>query len=349
MKCFHHVDADGYCAAYWAYKDYKTNHSNYVESEDDFIPINYGYDMDKMLSIVEPGEKVYIVDFSFAPDVMKKLVKTTKNIVWIDHHKTAIELYKDYPEFNSIKGIRYDGIAGCVLSWVWYYTAGYHHYETLASVLDPEYIHERCPVGTQLIGDYDVWEYYYGDTTRWFKLGLDSEGLKHPLNDIWNSINTHLVKLRPNDNITNIWEIIGLATSLDLGYSRQVIPQTYIAKGKIIKQYRDSLAAVATQAAFSYTINGKRLFCCNIGDGFVNSEWLAQDERSKDFDAVCNFSYDGAHDYWTYSVYTEKDGVDCAAIVRSIPNTLSAGGHLKAAGAQSKEFIFDNTKVEVLS
>ena len=345
MKCFHHVDADGYCAAYWAYRDYKTNYANYVESEDDFIPINYGYDMDKMISVVGPGEKVYIVDFSFAPDIMKKLVKTTRNIVWIDHHKTAIELYKNYPEFNSIKGIRYDGIAGCVLSWMWY-TTGYHHYETLAHMLNPEYIHEHCPAGTQLIGDYDVWEYYYGDTTRYFKLGLDSEGLKHPLNVVWNYINTPLVKIGVNNVVT---EIIGLAAAVGLRDIARPMVQTLIAKGKIIKQYRDSLAAVATQSAFGYTINGKRLFCCNIGDGFVNSEWLTQDERSKDFDAVCNFGYDGAHDYWTYSVYTEKDGVDCAAIVRSIPNTLSAGGHLKAAGAQSKEFIFDKAKVEVLS
>jgi len=46
---------------------------------------------------------------------MRELLITTKNVTWIDHHKTAIEKYNDF-EYD-IRGVRYDGIAGCMLTY----------------------------------------------------------------------------------------------------------------------------------------------------------------------------------------------------------------------------------------
>ena len=51
MKCFHHSDADGLCAAYWVKKRYPSM----VES--DFIKMNYGSNID-WLSKVSKDEHV---------------------------------------------------------------------------------------------------------------------------------------------------------------------------------------------------------------------------------------------------------------------------------------------------
>jgi oligoribonuclease NrnB/cAMP/cGMP phosphodiesterase (DHH superfamily) len=320
MICLHHVDADGYCAAYWVRKLEEDYFGTKVDP-DMFIPINYGYDWDKLYNSIPNGEKVYIVDFSIEPDHMRELLNKGCDIVWIDHHKTSIEKYAD-TEMTSIQGIRKDGVAGCVLAWIWCNLTMHK-----ASPDDPFYVREHCPIATQLIGDYDVWEYYFGDTTRFFKLGLDAHGLVNPVESFWDGLNNSLYNLD-----YHIRETPGVV-------------YVFIDNGKIIYKYRNSLAAVATKAAFGYVFNGYKVFCCNIGDGFVNSEWLTQDPRAKDFDAVCNFAYDGKDNFWIYSFYTEKDGVDCAVIAQSLPDTISAGGHLKAAGAQVPYNIFDTEEM----
>lgn len=42
--------------------------------------------------------------FEISPDDMRRLISITNDITWIDHHKTAIEKYKDF-EFQ-LRGIR---------------------------------------------------------------------------------------------------------------------------------------------------------------------------------------------------------------------------------------------------
>ena len=110
MKCFYHIDLDGKAAAFCVYawagiKD--------VEQQVEFIPIDYGIPFP--FDSVQPDEQVWIVDYSIKPDEMTRLLEITKDVTWIDHHKTAIEKYSDYP--NKIRGIRKDGVAGCVLTW----------------------------------------------------------------------------------------------------------------------------------------------------------------------------------------------------------------------------------------
>ncbi len=106
MKCFYHVDDDGKCAAFWVY----LSAGVYDGYESEFIPINYG--MEFSFDKINPNEQVYIVDYSIMPDEMRKLLEITKDVTWIDHHKSAIERYTDFE--IPIRGIRYDGIAACM-------------------------------------------------------------------------------------------------------------------------------------------------------------------------------------------------------------------------------------------
>ena len=147
--CFYHVDDDGKCAAFWVY----LSAGVYDGYESEFVPINYG--MEFPFEKINPNEQVYIVDYSIMPDEMRKLLEITKDITWIDHHKSAIERYVDFE--IPIRGIRYDGVAGCMLTYCWL------HHMTERGCGDPKEFNismtEEAPMFTKYIADYDVWAF----------------------------------------------------------------------------------------------------------------------------------------------------------------------------------------------
>src|SRR3989304_2254605 len=105
MKIFYHNDMDGRCAAFWV------NHTaQYVA---DYIEMDYSKPFP--IETIVKNEKVWILDYSIDPLVMSKLLEITENVIWIDHHITAIDNYKD---FNvSVGGMRKNGIAACALTY----------------------------------------------------------------------------------------------------------------------------------------------------------------------------------------------------------------------------------------
>jgi len=153
MKCFYHNDMDGKCAGAIVYL---------AKGHGDYYSINYNQEFP--FEIINFGEEVIIVDFSLQKDGdFQKLLSITKNVVWIDHHKTSIEKHKDL----FVHGIRQEGIAGCVLTWKYY--------------LD----NFALPKLVDMIGSYDVWDFSrFGD-----KLNVLQSGLRlydtDPKNDNW--------------------------------------------------------------------------------------------------------------------------------------------------------------------
>lgn len=97
------------CAGYWV----KTLNKLTDNFTDEYIKINYGIEFP--FDSIGKNEIVYIVDYSISPEEMDKLLEITSNVIWIDHHKSAIEKYKNYDK--DVKGLRYDGIAGCMLTY----------------------------------------------------------------------------------------------------------------------------------------------------------------------------------------------------------------------------------------
>lgn len=147
MKCFYHEDNDGKCAGAIVKRKYP---------ECECIPINYGHEFP--FNKIKPEENIYIVDYSIEPDEMKYLLELASQVVWIDHHKTAIEKYGSWGQ--DIFGVRKDGISGCELTW--------RH-------LFPD---ELIPEIVILIGDRDIWKWEYGDRTKYTHLGLGLLDLK---------------------------------------------------------------------------------------------------------------------------------------------------------------------------
>jgi oligoribonuclease NrnB/cAMP/cGMP phosphodiesterase (DHH superfamily) len=163
MKIIYHGDLDGHCSGAIAYKYYRERG---VEPEL-IEAIRYGLTFDN----VEKDEPVIVVDFSLP---FTELLKITKNIIWIDHHQTAIDEF----EHLGLEGIRKSGIAGCELTWKFFYP-------TL-----------EVPKVVKHIGDMDVWKWEYKATEAVI------EGLQlldtHPSNTWdWNLMLTRDYNIEP--------------------------------------------------------------------------------------------------------------------------------------------------------
>ena len=272
MKCFYHVDADGKCAAFWV-KWFVG--SSFEDGEDEYIKINYG--MDFPFDRIEDGEKVYIVDYSLPVEEMRKLLDITKDITWIDHHKTAIEKYKDFNE--PIRGIRYDGIAGCMLTYCYLH----HMTQNGEGKIKPftKDMVKDAPYFTKLIADYDVWTFEYGDDTRYFHVAFESEDFE-PQSDNW------IVLIGERNE------------------------SQYIKNGKIMIKYRDSFAKEYCESkGFETGVEGYKVYAMNVG--LAGSDWFKSIDDGT-YDILMPFSYNGKYKTWSYSMYSKT--VDVSVIAK---------------------------------
>lgn len=106
-----------------------------------------GWDYGDPLPDISGRQTVYLVDISNDLLVPKNLEK----IIWIDHHRTAMEKYGD-----QWKGVRLEGVAACRLCWQWFQAA--QRGERLPSKLDYYNHTVEEPELVRLAGEYDVWD-----------------------------------------------------------------------------------------------------------------------------------------------------------------------------------------------
>jgi len=171
MKVFYHDDTDGRCAAHvvgdLTYPIMSMAHSEYIAMD-----YNKEFPFDKVVM----DESVYIVDYSLQTKDMDQLLGITKNVFWIDHHQSALERYKGYDK--EIKGLRYNGLAGCVLTWI---------YLKYGVVIEPIQYELEVPEYIRLVGDYDTRTFKYGDRSLHFYFGLQSEDTG-PKSQLWKDV-----------------------------------------------------------------------------------------------------------------------------------------------------------------
>ena len=270
MKCFYHADNDGKCAGFWVYRDA----SHYDGYGKEFIQINYGTQFP--LDTIQPNEQVFIVDYSIEVEEMRKLLEITKDVTWIDHHISAIEKYNDFD--IPIKGIRYDGIAGCMLTYC------YLKIMTSSGVgkvlaFDPEMV-THAPKFTKLIADWDVWKFEFGDQTRLFNMGFEIYD-KSPEDKIW---------LEMLNNPTLVYRII--------------------EDGKLLTKYRDMWSKNYCETK-GFEVEFERYKCFAMNLGCCNSEYFNSLDKSK-YDILIPFCFDG--NLYTYSLYSTN--VDVSKIAQ---------------------------------
>lgn len=130
MKCFYHsADLDGHCSG-------AIVKNKYPECE--MIGINYGQDFP--WDSIQPGEKVFMVDFGLQPFSGMERLNSICKLHWIDHHSTAIEDAHNAGFIASGGQLLVNGQAGCELTWKY------------LKVID-------MPLAVYLLGRYDVWDH----------------------------------------------------------------------------------------------------------------------------------------------------------------------------------------------
>ncbi len=115
MICFfHRACLDGLVAAHIV-KQHTTVQGVYVPMDyNDPLPDFHNY----------KGKTVYIVDFSFPIDKMKELAQHAKEVIWLDHHKTAMEMRRDNKAFfdhtPNLRVILDNQFSGAGLAWKYF-------------------------------------------------------------------------------------------------------------------------------------------------------------------------------------------------------------------------------------
>jgi len=104
---------DGFGAAWAAYRYFKTFKP--VGSEVVYKPCFYG----KTTPSYAPEDVIYIVDFSYPRNVLELLRTQVKGLTILDHHKTAQEDLKNFPDaiFDMER-------SGAVLTWSYFHKDG---------------------------------------------------------------------------------------------------------------------------------------------------------------------------------------------------------------------------------
>lgn len=124
---YHKVDFDGKCAAAIVLMKHP---------DAELVPYNYGDDIDPEKF---RGHRVIMVDCSLQPFSRMLELAAICDLMWIDHHKTAIEEYEKATEkFPAHIDSKF---AGCELTWQWAF---------------PEAA--KMPRAVWLLGRYDVWD-----------------------------------------------------------------------------------------------------------------------------------------------------------------------------------------------
>ena len=83
---YHANCTDGFGAAFAAWLKFGDNA--------EYLPMEHGHSVGANLSMFE-GREVYILDFSFPKQDMNDIFAEAKRVVWLDHHKTAFEMWLD--------------------------------------------------------------------------------------------------------------------------------------------------------------------------------------------------------------------------------------------------------------
>lgn len=167
MICFHHNDNDGRCGA--AIVARADRNGVLKKRMGDDVTVEFEeMDYNKAIPFwkIAADELVIIVDFSFKPEDMSKVLDLTENVIWIDHHKTA-EAYDYGRKLEGKRDFTEPGKSGALLAWEYFFPG------------------EAVPLAVRLVSDYDTWQHKMtGDLE--FQLGLDAKAwAKYPQNERW--------------------------------------------------------------------------------------------------------------------------------------------------------------------
>lgn len=151
LVIYHDNCADGFGAAFAAWLKLG-DEAEYLPMQYSDAKLNHPFDLREMVI----DRDVYILDFSFPKPVMETIFGAAKRVVWLDHHKTAFEMWcptererlcwtgdvNDEDGAGEVHHIHLDNSkSGAVLAWEFF------HPDT------------EIPMLFRHIDDYDRWQF----------------------------------------------------------------------------------------------------------------------------------------------------------------------------------------------
>lgn len=270
MKCFYHsADLDGHCSGAIV---------KFFNPECELFPINYGQDFpwDK----IEKMERVFMVDFSLQPFEGMQRLNTLCDLVWIDHHKTAID---DAPTAGLLlKGLQRVGIGACALTWEYFSS-------------------EPVPYAVILLAEYDVWNH----TDTWtlpFQYGLRLKNTWPEERLIWGDLFRGGVDaVRPYVEAGRV--ILEYEAQTNAKFCKAYAFETLFNWG-----HKD--------CPNEYPTHQFKAICVN--KGFTNSKVFDSAWNPEKHDLMITFCrLPLPKQQWTVSLYSDKPEINCGAIAKS--------------------------------
>lgn len=288
-----------------------------------------GWDYGDPLPQIEAGHPVIMVDISVDG------LMDHRPLVWIDHHKSAIDKYSPH-----IPGYRIDGVAACRLAWQWFFGADVCRNPLLdpciTSITLPDkqaFVDRKVvePYAVQLAGEYDIWD-KRNPHTDVFQSGLRSIDLTMH----WPA----LLRLTKKPSIEDVERM------MDIGHTIEVAPDgtiydpiiyTLLANGRIL-EYTTAEANASLMADVSFELEWEGLRFLAINKPRGNSRTFAAGVKPE-HDALLTFYW--LRNKWRISLYHAPHRTDVDLSV--IATKYGGGGHRGACGFECKTLPFQLT------
>lgn len=263
-------------------------------------------------------DQIYMLDIS-----VDQLMDHPR-LIWIDHHKTAIEKYP-----STIPGYRIDGVAACRLAWQCFSVGPDFNKPDWLGYPDKNAFVNRTvsePEAVRLAGEYDIWD-KRDPNAELFQHGLRSMDLKHH----WAS----LLELNKKLSITEIESLIDVGHRNILkpdGTNIPPIVHTLLENGKSIQYAKtQENESIIKSNGFTIQFEGFTLLACNAAR--YNSQLFTTGLKSE-HDGCLGFNWDGKQ--WRVSLYTDKPGIDLSPVAVK----YGGGGHKGACGFRTNKLPF---------
>lgn len=172
--------ADGFGAAFAAWLK--------LGDDAEYLPCQYESEDHKGAILLKTKDReVYILDFSFPREVTEQVFATAKRVVWLDHHKTAFEMWCGIQYLDTKEGVHQ------AIGTNMQHTITLNNFKS-GAMLAWEYFHPgtEVPMLIKHIDDYDRWQFKIEGTKefnkalwsyapwnfeQWWRLFYDKKGL----------------------------------------------------------------------------------------------------------------------------------------------------------------------------
>ncbi len=266
MKCFFHkADLDGHCSGAIV---------KYTFPECEMIGVDYGGKFP--WETIQSSETVYMVDFSLEPFPDMIRLSGMCSLIWIDHHKTAIEEAQLHPEFlDRISFLLRDDSGACESTW---------------RFLQPG---QEIPLSVHLLGRYDVWD-HSDERTLPFQYGMRLRRKTWPDNqEFWQALFTSLDETSVGFIASEGRVVLDYVRIDNEKYAQACAFETMLGGMKCV-----ALNRLLTNAQLFKSVWDSEKFDMMIAFGWKNNQWrvgLYSDKPSIDVSVVAKVFGGGGH------------------------------------------------------